>query len=246
MKIKYLLAILFVFSLNNGVCQPQSEDDDTGWSFEDSPIYEDELEDIYDPLEPFNRLMFGVNNAIDKVFVTPLAMTYKHILPKFLQIAVENFASNFFAPVRTVNFILQKDAENATKTVWRFMINTVFGFFGTGDVAAKLGITKKDTNLGDTLKKWGARPGPYIVLPLFGPTSFRGAVGKGFQSAVDPIAQVSLLRYKKNTRNRLYYTIYGADLLAKRSALLGIMKELEKTSEDMYVTTRKAVMASES
>ncbi len=213
--------------------------------FEDTPLYEDELEDEYDPLEPYNRLMFRINDAFDKLIVIPVAMTYKHILPKFLQIGIKNFATNFFSPVKAINFILQKDSEYATKTVFRFMFNTLFGFFGTADVASKIGIDGKDTSFGETLKKWGAKPGPFIVLPFFGPTSMRGAAGTVMELPIDPVAQISLMRYKKNTRNRLYYMIYGADLIVRRSNVLALMKEMETTSDDLYVTIRRAVMSLE-
>jgi phospholipid-binding lipoprotein MlaA len=149
-----------------------------------------------------------------------------------------------------INFALQKDSEYTVKTVFRFIINTIFGFFGTVDVASKIGLDKKDTNFVETLKKWGAKPGPYLVLPLFGPTSFRGGISKAFSTQIDPIAQISLYRYKRNTRNRLYYAIYGLDLLAKYASIISYKKELEKISSnkpssDMYVTTRNVVMQME-
>lgn len=222
------------------------EEVDGGWTFEESPLYEDEMQGCYDPLEPYNRFMFTINDALDKVLIMPISLIYIHIFPKFLQCGIENFAHNFFSPLRTINFILQGDSEQATKSVFRFIINTIFGFFGTVDVAAKLGLEKKDTSFGDTLKKWGAGPGPYIVLPIFGPTSLRGGISKAMTLPVDPIAEVSLLHYKKNTRKKFYYAIYGADLLAKRSSVLYLMKELEETSDDMYKTVRDSVMSRES
>jgi len=223
----------------------KEKDKDAKWSFNDSEDEEDDELD-YDPLEPYNRLMFKINNAIDMVFVSPIAMAYKHVLPKFLQIGIENFTSNFFAPVKTINFVLQGDSEYATKTFFRFIVNSLFGFFGTADVAKIIGLDGKSTCFGDTLKKWGAKPGPYIVLPIFGSTSLRGAAGMTMQLPMDPLsAEIALANYKKRTRTRLYYTIYGVDLLAKRAGLITLMKELEQTSNDMYVTVRRAVMSLE-
>ena len=222
------------------------EESEDNWSFDDSPLSEDELDDVYDPLEPFNRLMFNVNDAIDKVFLIPLSMTYKHVLPKFLQIGISNFASNFFSPIDLINFIMQGDAEYATKTTFRFIINTILGFLSTVDVASKMGLDKKTTNLGETLKKWGVKSGPYLVLPLIGPGSFRSGVGSIMQLPIDPLAQISLAHWKKNKRRRLYYCIYGANVIVKRANLLDIMFEMQKTSEDMYVTTRNAIMSMES
>ena len=255
-KIKFLFIICFIcfsnFSVsaegmtqNENIEKVEKEIAEDEWSFDDSPLYEDELDDVYDPLEPFNRLMFKINNALDKVFLTPLSMTYKHILPNFLQIGIANFVSNFFSPISLINFILQGDAEYATKTTFRFIINTLLGFFGTVDVAAKMGLDKKTASLGDTFKKWGMKPGPYLVLPLIGPGSFRSGVGSIMQLPIDPIAQVSLAHWKKNTRRRLYYCIYGANVVVKRAQLLDLSMELEATSDDMYKTTRNAVMSME-
>lgn len=215
------------------------------WSFDESPFYEDELDDAYDPLEPFNRLMFKINDVLDKVFLIPLSMTYKHILPNFLQIGIANFASNFLSPVTLINFILQGNSEYATKTTFRFIINTFLGFFGTVDVATKMGLDKKNTNLGDTFKKWGMKSGPYLVLPVLGPGSFRSGIGKILQLPIDPIAQVSLSHWKKNTRRRLYYCIYGANFVVKRAQLLDLTLEMDATSDDMYKTMRNAIMSSE-
>ncbi len=238
MKIR-ILSILFLFMLT--LSNAYADD----WSFEDTPLYEDELDNVYDPLEPFNRLMFKINNVLDKVFLVPISTAYKHIFPQFLQIGISNFTSNFFAPITTINFILQGNSEYATKTTFRFIVNTIFGFLGMVDVASKLGLDKRSTSFGDTLKKWGAKTGPYLVLPILGGGSFRSGVGKIIQLPIDPIAQLSLFNYKKNTRRKLYYMIYGADIITKRATLLDIMMELEKTSDDMYITTRNSIMALE-
>jgi phospholipid-binding lipoprotein MlaA len=221
------------------------DDADEGWTFEESPVYKDEMAGAFDPLEPWNRLMFRINNVTDKLVITPLALTYKHLIPRFLQCGIENFAANFFWPLRAINFALQGDSEHLVKTVFSFIINTLFGFFGTVDVAKKFGIERKETSFGDTLKKWGAKPGPYLVLPLFGPTSFRGGISKAMTLPVDHVAEISLINCKKNNKKRLYYCIYGADLLAKRASILELMNELEETSEDMYTTIRNVVMARE-
>jgi phospholipid-binding lipoprotein MlaA len=215
------------------------------WKFEESPLCEDELENFYDPLEPFNRLMFKINDILDKVFLVPVSTIYKYAFPEFLQIGISNFVSNFFSPVAVINFVLQGDGEYVVKTIFRFIINTTLGFFGTVDVASKMGIDKKETSLGDTFKKWGAKPGPYVVLPLLGPGSFRSTMGKAMQIPIDPVAQISLASCKKNERRRLYYVIYGADVVVKRSRLLDITMEIEKTSDDKYVTIRNSIMALE-
>ena len=116
MQVRCLLMLLFAFEgnvvlasspvLDQSVQSKAENPSDDEWSFDESPLAEDELDNVYDPLEPFNRLMFKVNNALDKVFLIPLSMTYKHILPNFLQIGIANFASNFFSPIDFINFVL--------------------------------------------------------------------------------------------------------------------------------------------
>lgn len=253
MRVRFValfLAMVFAFGENTALAvenasQGISASEDEGWSFDDSPLAEDELDNVYDPFEPFNRLMFKINGAIDKAFLIPLSTMYKHAVPNFLQIGISNFVSNFFSPIDLINFVLQGDPEYVVKTTFRFIINTLLGFFGTVDVASKMGLDKKNTNLGDTFKKWGVKAGPYLVLPILGPGSFRSGVGSVMQLPIDPIAQVSLHHWKKNTRRRLYYCIYGARVIVKRASLLDIMFEMEETSEDMYVTTRNALMSME-
>ncbi|MDR1233820.1 MAG: VacJ family lipoprotein [Holosporales bacterium] len=243
-KFRWLLVILLSGLLTAEVYS-ETEASDDGWTFEDSPLSEDEIDECYDPWEPFNRLMFYINGCIDKAFFVPIATLYKVVFPAFIQIGINNFVSNFFSPVRCILFLFQKDGTNLVKTLFRFAINTVFGFFGTADVAKTMGIKSNDTSLGDTFKKWGVKPGPYVVLPILGPTSLRGAVAKAFHFGLDPFAQISLYRHKKNTRNKYYYTIYGADLLSKRSKILSIMKDLDNLLDDEYILYRNVVMSTE-
>jgi phospholipid-binding lipoprotein MlaA len=215
-------------------------------SDDDAPLFEqDELDTEYDPLEPFNRLMFSINDAVDKVFFVPLASAYKHILPYWVQCAIENVIGTVFAPVKFINFVLQGEGEQAVKTVFRFVFNLVFGFFGTCDVAKVVGLTTRDTSFGETLKKWGAGTGPYVVLPILGPSSFRGTMGKAFEMPFSPAAEISLLQYKKSTREKIRQIMWATDKLATRASLLDIMNDLEKTSIDKYAATRNAVMSRE-
>ncbi|MDR1609620.1 MAG: VacJ family lipoprotein [Holosporales bacterium] len=216
---------------------------DEEWTFEGSPLYEDE--DVDDPFEPFNRLMFRINGMLDKAFIMPVSMAYRHLVPNPVQTGVSNFVGNFFSPIDAINFILQGDGEHVAKTVLRFVINTLCGFFGVADVAQKMGIEKKQTSFGDTLKKWGAKPGPYLVLPLLGPGSARSGLGKMVHCGLDPLTQKAIINHEKNLRRRWYYVIYGARTVITRADLLPFTIELEKISSDMYVSTRKAVMAME-
>jgi phospholipid-binding lipoprotein MlaA len=230
-----------VFSCYGELSQEIGIDDD-----DETPLFEqDELDAEYDPLEPFNRLMFSINDAVDKVFFVPLASAYKHILPYWTQCAIENMIGTVFAPVRFINFVLQGEGEQAVKTVFRFVFNLVFGFFGICDVAKTIGLTTKNTSFEDTLRKWGAGTGPYIVLPILGPSSFRGTIGSAFEMPFSPAAELSLKKYKKSTREKIRQIMWATDKLATRASLLDIMNDLEKTSIDKYAATRNAVMSIE-
>ncbi|MDR1332852.1 MAG: VacJ family lipoprotein [Holosporales bacterium] len=248
-KAKIFTIVLMGLCLTSGdVCSASDTSatpaSDAGeWVFED--LYEDDEEPDYDPFEPFNRLMFALNSILDKVFLMPVATAYRHITPNPMQTCISNALDNFFSPIDAVNFILQGDGERVVKTVFRFLINTVLGVFGAVDVAAKMGIDKKTTSFGNTLKKWGAKPGPYLVLPLLGQGSMRSGVGKLVHIPLDPLTQLTIASGKKKVRRRWYYVIYGTNIVVKRSALLPITNELEKVSDDKYVTTRKAVMSME-
>ncbi|MDR0695617.1 MAG: VacJ family lipoprotein [Holosporales bacterium] len=215
------------------------------WGDDDDSLYDDDAEPVADPLEKFNRAMTGLNNVLDKCFIAPIAVAYKHVAPNVVQKGVDNFTSNFFAPVTTVNYILQGNGERVVKTVFRFVINTLFGFFGVVDVAEKMKLDRQNTSLGDTFKRWGMKPGPYVVLPLLGPGSMRSSFGSIIQIPVDQIAQVSLLKYRRSPRRKLFYAISALKVIDKRAQLHQLLTEIEKTSKDPYVTTRNAVMSLE-
>lgn len=258
-KVSVIIAMNLIFlSLATISCYPSTEinklenkisteeiGDESCERSQESLFEDDMLETTYDPLEPFNRLMFSMNDALDKAFFVPLATAYKHILPYWTQSAIGNVVNTLFAPVRVINFVLQGEGEQAVRTVFRFVFNLVFGFFGTCDVAKVVGLTARDTSFGETLKKWGAGTGPYIVLPILGPSSFRGAVGKGFSLPLNHTAEIALKKYKKSTRRRIRNIMWGTDMLATRASLLSVMEDLEKTSYDKYIATREAIMSRE-
>lgn len=240
----YLKTVLcccsIVFSSYSSNAEDLSDD------FWEEELYEGESLPINDPLEKYNRFMFAFNNVIDKIIIVPAAATYRYALPKWIQAGVENFTSNILSPISAVNYALQGDPSRTFKTIFRFLFNSVFGFFGTCDVAKVAGLgEKEETSFGETFKKWGAKPGPFIVLPIFGPTSMRGAFGKIPDSFIMPVAEISLMKYRKPDRRRWVYIIYATDMLAARARLLEITRDLERASVDYYVATRDIVMKRE-
>ena len=131
-----------------------------------------------DPLQPFNRAMFTFNDAVDRVVFRPLAVGYRAVLPQRVRNGVNNFFNNLRAPTTLLNDILQGKPKRAQETINRFLVNSTIGLLGFVDIATRLGFPEHQEDYGQTLAVWGVPSGPYIVLPLLGPSTLRDAVGK--------------------------------------------------------------------
>ncbi|SDL36546.1 phospholipid-binding lipoprotein MlaA [Geoalkalibacter ferrihydriticus] len=154
------------------------------------PADEDGFDEIFlvtpDPLEPFNRAMFWVNDKLYFYLLKPVARTYR-VVPEPARASVGNFFSNVATPVRLANCLLQFRFIDAGREVGRFAVNTTWGIGGLFDPARqRLGWQKKDEDLGQTLGYFGIPAGPYLVLPVFGPSNPRDAVGRFGDGYLDP------------------------------------------------------------
>jgi len=143
-----------------------------------------------DPLEGFNRAMFGIHDALDKALYRPAAMGYKHIVPKPARTGLRNFFSNLTEPVVFLNYLLQFRFGKAVRTLVRFTVNSTLGIGGLVDVAGTtdIALPHHDNSFGDTLAYYGVKPGPYLFLPLLGPTTLRDVLGGPIDGAVLPVA----------------------------------------------------------
>ena len=139
-----------------------------------------------DPLEGFNRAMFSFNTSLDKAIVRPAAMGYKTIVPSPARSGLRNALTNLNEPIVFLNDVLQLKPGNAFRTFSRFLINSVFGLAGLFDVANHEGLPHRKNGFGNTLGRYGVKPGPYLYLPVLGPSSLRDAVGGVGDSAVLP------------------------------------------------------------
>lgn len=146
--------------------------------------------DIADPYEGFNRRMFAFNNGVDKYAIAPAASVYKAVTPEFGRDRVSDFLGNLREPVTFANDILQAEPKRAGTTAARFGINTTVGLLGLWDAAAHMGLTGHREDFGQTLAVWGVGSGPYLVMPLLGPTNPRDLFGRGVDIAIDPINYV--------------------------------------------------------
>ncbi len=146
--------------------------------------------DIADPYEGFNRKMFAFNNGVDKYALSPAATAYKTVTPEFARDRVTDFFRNIRNPVIFANDVLQGEPERAGTTFARFGINTTVGILGLWDPASRMGLERHNEDFGQTLAVWGVESGPYLVMPLLGPTTPRDLVGFGADRAMDPVAWV--------------------------------------------------------
>lgn len=189
-----------------------------------------------DPLEPMNRAIFQFNEAADKIILRPAAIGYRTVVPKGIRIAIRNFLNNLKSPIVLMNDLLQGEGIRARETFGRFMVNTILGIGGLIDIASDAGIPYHTEDFGQTLAVWGVEPGPYLVLPLMGPSGFRDAVGTGVDGALDPAGVYIAKEYGiEGTATR--FTLDAVDWRAKN---LKVLDDLRASSLDFYATVRSA------
>lgn len=134
--------------------------------------------DARDPLESYNRWMFGINDAIDRGAVKPVAKAYVRVVPRPVRTGVGNFFRNLAYPRTIVNDFLQGKVRDGTRDTARLALNTVIGLGGILDPAGRMGLERHDEDFGQTLGRWGVPAGPYFVLPLLGPSTIRDSIGR--------------------------------------------------------------------
>ena len=179
-RLSLMIIVLFCSSNLYGATSDNVKTESS--DFETSKIEDD----IYDPIEPFNRVIFSFNTAFDKSISEPASKQYIK-LPSPIQSGISNFLSNLRMPLVFVNQLLQGQGKNASESAGRFLVNSTIGFFGLVDVADKIGLEEKEEDFGQTLATWGVGDGFYIVLPLFGPSNVRDTAGMVLTATTDPI-----------------------------------------------------------
>jgi phospholipid-binding lipoprotein MlaA len=150
----------------------------------------DEEEDsgplISDPLEGFNRTMFAFNDKLYRGVLKPVARGLR-VLPEPVRVSGTNFFSNLGAPVSSISALLQGDIRNSATELGRFLLNTTAGVVGLFDVATEVGLLQDEEDLGQTLGRYGIGTGFYLVLPFYGSSSLRDAIGSAGTSAINPV-----------------------------------------------------------
>lgn len=185
-----------------------------------------------DPLEGVNRAIFAVNDVADRFVIRPIAWTYGTIAPDPVKRSMRNFFRNLGSPVRFANDVLQFTFEDAGVTVARFGINTTVGVLGLFEVAEGWGFPHHPADFGQTLHSYGVGAGPYIVIPLLGPSTVRDGLGTAVDVFFDP------LTYALDTYPRLGVTATNA--IVRREQLIEPLDDLRKNSIDYYAALRSA------
>lgn len=193
-----------------------------------------EAEDNNDPFEAVNRKMWAFDMGLDRFFLKPIALGYRDYTPDIAQTAVHNVLTNLKSPAVLLNDILQGNPEHATQTLARITVNTTIGIGGLVDVAGKHGIPAHEADFGQTLGAWGVGPGPYLVLPLLGPSDPRDGLGYGFDSLADPFSiKMHAAGLDDPTEIRA-----GLGVVSDRAATIDQLDELKKESLDFYAAIR--------
>lgn len=198
-------------------------------------------QDARDPLERVNRHMFEFNEGLDKAVLKPLAQVYDKVLPVPVQECVANGFSNLREPTNALNNLLQGKAADAVSDVCRFAINTTIGLLGCFDVASRMGLEKHREDFGQTLGRWGVGNGPFLVLPLLGPSTVRDTAGLGLDSVTDVNFWIENVRVR-NTLFGLRTVSLRHELLKADDLIAGAALDKYSFIRDGYLQRRRSLV----
>jgi phospholipid-binding lipoprotein MlaA len=188
-----------------------------------------------DPWEGLNRSIFDFNEALDESLLKPVAEAYRDVVPELARTGVDNFFGNVYDAWSAVNQLLQGKLEDGLTMGTRVLTNTLFGLGGLLDPATEMRLTRRSEDFGQTLGRWGVPSGPFVVLPLFGPSTLRDAGGLWVDRQVSP-AQLS----DSNTKR---WIIGGAEVINFRAKMLQTTRLLDEVALDKYSFVRDAYLA---
>ena len=193
-----------------------------------------EFQQTNDPLEPANRIFYAINNALDEVVLHPLAVGYINAVPGAVRDKVHNALANLNTPVLLANDMMEGSPRRSGDTLMRFMINSTLGIGGFFDPASGLGYPRHDADFGMTMALWGVPEGPFLYLPVLGPTDPRDAAGFGVDVALDPFTWVGN-GFVVSNLNAVRYGLTAVDV---RSGLIPDLDKVKEQALDPYATFR--------
>lgn len=191
------------------------------------------VKDPDDPFEPVNRAVFGMNRTLDMIFIKPAAVAYRMVLPSPVRAGVSNFFGNIDDLTVVANKVLQMQIHDAVRVSARFMMNSTAGAAGFFDVASKAGLEKQRADFGLTLAYWGIKESPYIVIPLFGPSTLRDGIGLLADFLMSPYPYIP---------DDIGYIVFAVDLLNIRATLLDDEYYFNYAAMDPYTFMRDFYM----
>ena len=193
----------------------------------ESEVIEEEPEN--DPYEGVNRKIFVFNKTLDDYVAAPVSDAYLWVTPQFVQTGIANFFNNLKDINVVLNDLMQGKVEQGTQDTGRFVVNTTIGLAGIFDVATELGLEKHDEDFAQTLAVWGVPQGPYLVLPVLGPSTSRGVPGGIFDAAANPATYIGV-------------PIQLVQMLNARANATGALKFIDEAALDPYVFTRESFL----
>ena len=216
--VKYLAFLILITLLFSGCATP--------------PEYS---ADARDPWQGFNRKVYSFNDALDRAILKPVASGYRFVTPDIAEKGVSNFFSNLNDFVVAFNNTLQFKFLDASSDVGRIAVNSTIGLLGLIDVASKWGLEKHNEDFGQTLGYWGAGTGPYVVLPLLGPSNLRDGPAKVVDFFVYPPNWADIKNSERNV-------LFALNLVNTRAELMVLEEKTEEISRDKYVFIRDAYL----
>lgn len=180
-----------------------------------------------DPLYPFNYAVFQFNRGFDTVLLRPITQGYRFVVPAKGQEMVSNAVRNIYLPVTFANSVFQLDPKNSMATFWTFTINSTLGVAGLFDIASEAGLSYRPTDFGQTMAIYGMDTGPYLVLPVIGPSNLRDATGRLTDAFINPFNYVE---------GAFSPIMWGVTAVDKRSQSMKLIDDIYATSLDPYST----------
>lgn len=211
------LAILLGSALALGGCANVPKENPSGQAVDD------------DPMEPLNRAVYHFNYTLDGLVLRPAAQVYRGVVPEKGREMVGNALDNIYSPVVFANSVLQADPQNSFATFWRFVLNTTMGLGGLFDVASEAGLKNRPADFGQTLAIYGAGPGPYVVLPVIGPSNGRDSMGRLADAFMNPFNYVD---------SGASIVLWSTTAVHQRAVNMKLIDDIYDSSLDPYVTFR--------
>lgn len=197
-------------------------------------------QEIWDPLEPFNRGVFWFNDQVDTYLLEPVARAYDHVIPSPVQKSVTNFFDNLGFPGRFLSSLARLDISQAGDDTARFLINSTAGVGGLFDIATQLGVEENKRGFAVALASYDIPHGPYLVVPFFGPTTLRDGIGRGVDGVVHPFAILSYSDVRSGISDKVTWYGLGLDTVQTRSNMIEAIEAARESSLDFYLFVQSA------